>query len=38
MRQGLNVPHDWLKITDDRLAGHEFCSTCRRDLAKFFCH
>ena len=38
MRQGLNVPHDWLKITDNRLAGHEFCSTCRSDLAKFFCH
>lgn len=38
MRQGLTVPRDWLRITDDRLAGHEFCPTCRRDLARFFCH
>jgi predicted Zn-dependent protease len=38
MRQGLDVPHDWLKITNDRLKGHEFCPTCRRDLARFFHH
>lgn len=37
MRQGLSVPHDWVTITNDRLAGHEFCSTCRRDLRRFFC-
>jgi len=38
MRQGLSVPHDWLKITEDRLAGHKFCSACQRDLRRFFCH
>ena len=36
MRQGLRVPHDWLAITGDRLAGHGFCSTCCRELKKFF--
>ena len=38
MRQGLKVPHDWVKITNDRLAGHEFCSACQRDLRRFFGH
>jgi predicted Zn-dependent protease len=36
MRQGLSVPHDWIKITDDRLAGHEFCNACLRDLHRYF--
>ena len=36
MRQGLNVPRDWINITNDRLAGHVFCKTCESDLRRYF--
>jgi predicted Zn-dependent protease len=36
MRQGLLVPQDWVKITQDRFAGHNFCKICLRDLRKWF--
>ncbi len=36
MRQGLEVPHDWLHITADRLNGHGFCRTCTEDLRRYF--
>lgn len=36
MRQGLRVPHDWLRITEDRLRGNVLCSYCQRDLLAFF--
>lgn len=36
MRQGLNVPDDWLQITADRLAHGPLCEQCLADLRKFF--
>lgn len=31
MRQGMKT-EDWLRMTDDRLSGVEFCQTCLREL------
>lgn len=36
MRQGLEVPKDWIRMTSDRLALGAFCSQCRQDLQGFF--
>lgn len=37
MRQGLRVPHDWIRITRDRLAsGQPFCPHCLHDLRSHF--
>jgi predicted Zn-dependent protease len=36
MRQGLNVPKDWIKISKDRLQYGPFCDICLKDLQSFF--
>lgn len=36
MRQGLNVPEDWKKISKDRLKYGPFCDICLKDLREFF--
>jgi predicted Zn-dependent protease len=36
MRQGLNVPEDWEKISKDRVNYGPFCETCTNDLIAFF--
>ncbi len=37
MRQGLIVPGDWLRMTDERLhADSPLCAACLRDLRSFF--
>ena len=37
MRQGVNVPDDWIRITLDRLdSGAPFCPLCLRDLRSYF--
>ncbi|HLC58347.1 MAG TPA: hypothetical protein VJI68_00650 [Candidatus Nanoarchaeia archaeon] len=36
MRQGLDVPHDWIKITSDRLVNGTLCNTCETDLQNYF--
>ena len=36
MRQGLQVPHDWIQFTDDRLQVGAFCRQCQVDLRQFF--
>ncbi len=36
MRQGLNVPDDWTRMTDDRLRTDPFCNQCLHDLRKSF--
>jgi predicted Zn-dependent protease len=37
MRQGLQVPDDWIDITVDRLMhGYPLCHTCERDLKNYF--
>jgi predicted Zn-dependent protease len=36
MRQGLNVPTDWIEISKDRLNYGTFCDICREDLRMFF--
>lgn len=36
MRQGLQVPKDWLRISADRLKHGPFCNRCIVDLRKFF--
>lgn len=39
MRQGLHVPHDWIKYTLERLdSGIIYCRACERDLKEFFQH
>jgi predicted Zn-dependent protease len=34
MRQGLYVPDDWIKMTEDRLKYGAFCKDCQQDLKK----
>ena len=36
MRQGLEVPEDWIRITGDRLQSGAFCPQCQKDLQRFF--
>ncbi len=36
MRQGLNVPRDWRKMTQDRLHYGPYCQICQNDLVKYF--
>ncbi len=36
MRQGMTVPHDWIKITNDRLEHGPLCPICKKDLANHF--
>ncbi len=36
MRQGLNVPVDWINITNDRLRYGALCPTCAKDLKEYF--
>lgn len=37
MRQGLSVPHDFIKYTEERLAtGQVFCPRCQQDLRNYF--
>ena len=37
MRQGLNVPTDWIRFSQDRLRHGALCSMCQNDLQNFFC-
>ena len=36
MRQGLNVPEDWIKMTNDRLRYGVLCPACEKDLINYF--
>lgn len=36
MRQGMTVPNDWLKITDQRLRYGALCKECDKELKDFF--
>ncbi len=36
MRQGVNVPMDWIRFTRDRLQQGPFCTDCEQDLRGFF--
>ena len=36
MRQGLRVPLDWVKYTQERLAKGALCPECRKDLRDYF--
>jgi predicted Zn-dependent protease len=36
MRQGLYVPKDWIKLTNDRLRHGALCRTCETDLRNYF--
>jgi len=36
MRQGLYVPDDWIKITEDRLKFGPLCQLCQEDIKKYF--
>ena len=36
MRQGLVVPRDWLRMTQDRLRHGTFCQICLAELRQFF--
>jgi len=36
MRQGLNVPNDWVDMSRDRQKQGAFCERCRQDLKNFF--
>lgn len=37
MRQGLRLPDDWIRLTNDRMdSANPFCSTCQKDLQKYF--
>lgn len=36
MRQGLSVPRDWRKMTQDRLRHGPYCQICQNDLIKYF--
>ncbi len=37
MRQGLNVPYDWINFVKDRDKTRQiYCDTCTKDLRKFF--
>lgn len=35
MRQGLNVPDDWIRISNERLQFGTFCDICLKDLRAF---
>ena len=35
MRQGLSVPDDWIKMTDDRLRYGALCQACERDMKDY---
>ncbi len=37
MQQGLRVPDDWIKISNDRKDNGTFCRLCENDLKQFFC-
>jgi len=36
MRQGLRVPEDWIRITQDRLKNGPFCNLCKEELITYF--
>jgi predicted Zn-dependent protease len=36
MRQGLRLPDDWVKMTNDRLRYGALCDNCKTDLKNFF--
>jgi predicted Zn-dependent protease len=36
MRQGLNVPEDWINMTKDRLRYDALCKRCEKDLKDYF--
>lgn len=36
MRQGLQVPRDWIRMTQDRLRVGPFCKDCASDLRNYF--
>lgn len=36
MRQGLELPNDWINITNDRLRYDALCQTCTTDLREYF--
>jgi predicted Zn-dependent protease len=36
MRQGLQIPTDFIRYTEDRLAGIPFCTQCLYDLRRYF--
>lgn len=36
MRQGINLPYDWIKFSRDRLKSDPLCSPCKKDLKNYF--
>ena len=36
MRQGLSLPDDWIKMSQDRLKHGALCGTCETDLKNYF--
>ena len=36
MRQGVNVPTDWINITNDRLKYNALCNQCKTELINYF--
>jgi len=36
MRQGMSVPYDWIRMSDDRIRYGALCKDCEKDLQKYF--
>jgi len=36
MRQGLELPKDWIDLTRDRIKYGALCPTCKQDLKNYF--